>query len=453
MTTTTTATKLSPPTLDLRTPATLPIRLGPSILDPSAGALTSVRYNHKPSLSPRTGPASISRGQAGGATELSFPVRDGQEYLYSGASGDPSDVFVLLPRGREMLLERLSSAHAFNLLRGPDEKDAGTLGKQYPQINLDEENDESGDEVEGGLFGEDDDGEEAEVDPANPFDWRNYLNKEGGMQEESPAQPPKKVDRKVERKVAPSAAPTKKRKQPPVKEKATAKRVKASEEPFPAKAKPQRASRPAPPEIRLDRKASIRRSTVDVDDSGELILEDDESTAATTKPSAMSLALSGHLGDGPVSLRSVASSPAASRFASTSPGHVPGPSPPDDGEEIDLDPGSGDDAGNDDDDDDDNNGGAQSSAPADPSVVTYHFDDFDGDDDEADADVEDLELPSPAQAHHPSVSAATVTPAAAATVEDDDDLGEALALALGENDDENGGAPLAHESDEESEEE
>nr|POE63087.1 hypothetical protein CFP56_03990 [Quercus suber] len=427
----TTATKFSPSALDIRTPATLPIRLGPSILDPSS-ALTTVRYNHKPALGPRNPSASISHGAADGATQLSFTAGGGKEFVYSGLEGVLSDTYVLLPHGREMLLERLSTAHAFNLIRGPVGQDGKPVTDQYAQITLSGEDEETGDGGEGDLFGEED-GEEADVDPANPFDWRHWLRKRGAQPEE---QPPRAADRKIERRVAPNPAATKKRKQPPAKEKSAPKRVKAGEAGAAPKAKPQRASKPAPPEIRLDRKASIRTSTVDAaDDSGELILEDDGAGPPAARPSAMGLALSGHFGDGPKSLRSVASSPAASRLASTS----PRPGALDDGEEIDLDPGS--DAGDEDEDD----------PTAAQAVTTYHFDDFDGDDDEADADVEDLDLPSPAQAHKPSVSAATVT-SAAAPPDDDVDLGEALALALGENDDEGGPAPV-HESDEESEEE
>lgn len=451
----TTTTTAAVPSIDLQTSSSLPIRLGASLLQPTrASTFTSVRYNHKP----RAG--SVVRHEKENGTGSSIPrdrvgklaVQDGisrltlqdggADYLYRGLHREDKDGYVLLLRGegkdREMVLERVSSSHAVNLARTPSETDAQTLADLFPHISLDSEEDAQD------LFGEDNDADDP-VDPLNPFDYRHFLV--GGSQGPGAAgtsivptraSTVARIDSPVvasAKRTAPAALQTKKRKTATsAKDISNTKRVKTGGQSTTATtSKMQRASQPEPPKIRLDRKASLRNSTIDVEDSGELILED-EDAPPTSRANAMSLALSGKLGGGPISLRSAASSPAASR--PTSP-----PGLPADGEEVDLDAEAS----------DDDDADERSVGPSRQPVTTYHFDPLDGEDDEADADVEDLELPSPAQAHKPSVSAATVTSAVAG--EDEDDLGEALALALGEDDDGAVPPPPLQESDEESEEE
>lgn len=130
--------------------------------------------------------------------------------------------------------------------------------------------------------------------------------------------------------------------------------------------------------MRLDRKASTRRPSVD--DSGELILENE--TPVTEKPpraaGAMALALSGQLAQGPISLRSAASSP-ASRNASPMPPRPDGIESPAEFELGDI-----------------SSPEASAKKPRAQSPGDY-FSNADEDEEDADADVEDLELPSPRQ--------------------------------------------------------
>ncbi|WPH00412.1 Hypothetical protein R9X50_00323900 [Acrodontium crateriforme] len=184
------------------------------------------------------------------------------------------------------------------------------------------------------------------------------------------------------------------------------------------------------------------------DDDGELILEDFDNgpSKSRTEPKAMSLALSGQIGGGPISLRSAVNSPAVAQLNGSPMIRHPARAA-DSTEEFEL--------------------GLDEDEPSSPEPPRQHRydtsveyprhpgpdDHEDAMSDEDDADVEDLELPSPAQSHVLNVSSATVTshaPVNNTVGDDDDDLDMQLALALGETDD---AAAVPIESDEESEEE
>lgn len=435
-------TIISNSNVDLNAPATYSIKLGASILKPaeSATKYASVRYNHKPqSQESKKATGSIKPGKDGRGSRLLLQ-NGGEEYGYTGKSVDVGDGYVLVLRGEgknvQAVLEKLSSTHAFNLTKTPSEADTATLKDQYPQINAQ-------DEEEDDLFGNEDTSDEP-IDADNPYDYRHFLKV-------AAQQKAKKTDAEGPRsgigtpmaqaRVAsstPLARPTKragdsalvqqkKRKATgSAAEQASTKRAKASQEV--AASAPQKPTKePAaktdpPPKIRVDRKASLRRTSYD--DSGELILEN-ETPVSDKRPSgrsAMSLALSGQLGQGPISLRSAASSP-ASHIASPAPVRPEGM----DGEDGEFEIGVADS----------------------PEDATQQYrrpveepEDAEMEDD--DADVEDLELPSPAAVHKPSISAATVTSAG-----DEDDLDAQLAAAMAEEEI----VPAVAEDEEESEEE
>ena len=419
-----------PPTLDLERSAKFPIRLGASITKPTtSSSYSSVRYNH--------------RRKTGGTAETVCTITPGddvehsvlryedgnEEDRYEGQHSRTANNYVLIIRddGKEKsaVLEKLNHVHAYNLVHSSSGKT-----DEYPQISLHDDAD--------GLFGDDD--LEEPIDPDNPFDFRHFLKVVVEKAKAKSAQPSRNTantplvqpgpanSTPTARPSKPTNAallPTKKRKAPVPAEKPSVKRVKASHEADPVTHKD--VGKTEAPKIRMDRKASVRRPSYD--DDGELVLENETPvTAKLPVPrNAMSLALSGQLGPGPISLRSAASSP-ASQVASPM-ANRPGGVEEDEGEfEI---------------------GGSSPDETNKPArqVHSRAEEEGDADEEDEDADVEDLELPSPAAVHKPSISAATVTSA-----DDEDDLDKQLALAMAEQDDGGGTAPVV-EDEEESEEE
>ena len=426
--------------IDLKSHTTLPIRLGKSISKPPSGSQwTSVRYNHKPVLK-RTErvKCSIKPSRGSGKWELALQ-EEGDSYTYSGKEETDDQSYVLICQGkddnREMVLERAGRGFSFNLTKTPWESSTAKLAAKYPPLPTHEDvvDDVSGDE----------DVEEP-PDDSNPFDYRHFLKAELEKPETTnpkldaphsatgtpiirPQTTPKPAKR-VEAKTS-----TVKKRKATAAEKSNPKRVKAGVEP------PSRrdSSKPKPtatevPKLRLDRRASTRRQSLD--DSGELILENE--TPIDDKPSkhssAMALALSGALRNGPISLRSAVSSP-ASQVASPMP---PRPEGMDEEYEFDL---GGDSAEDDREMPAPPRGQAKKGAGGNKT-----FDDDDAED--------DFEPSRPAQTH--KSTAASTASVAGDGGDDDDDLDKQLALAMAE-DDEAGNANLAGspDSDEESEEE
>ena len=445
--------------IDLTKPANYPIRLGNSILKPSQSSnkrFVIVRYNHKPELRSDDIRASVKAGKGG---ESRLKLGDGRnEYSYDGDSVGAGDGYVLVLKGegksKELMLERLSGSHAFNLISAPKEQDADKLREEYPQISAHEEGEDA-------VSGEDEDGEDP-LDADNPFDFRHHLKAALAEHAKRPraeaprsttgtplAQPRAATTTPMKRpaKGASNGVFTqqKKRKAPTsstTTSQPSSKRAKATQPPIheptvSAPSKQERAKTEAPPKIRMDRKASLRHTSSynnhinaeKDDESGELILENE--TPVSEKPptgrSAMSLALQGQLGNaggGPISLRSAASSPAS---------HVASPAPlrpdgmgEDEDEEIEEVDGEGDEEPS----YEFEFGGSSPEEAAHPAQRQDFAGDEDGDADEEDedADVEDLELPSPATEHKPSISATTVTGSGM----DEDDLDAQLAAAMAE---------------------
>lgn len=450
------ATTLSSTPIDLNSQTTFPLRLGASITKlKEAKKLTTVRYNHAPEFkTPKNVRSSLRRGKGGGEELV---LKDGKDELkYSGQNVGGGDRYVLIFKKngseKEATLEKLEGCHDFNLVRTAEETDAAKLAARYSQLSFDMPEED--------LFGDEDDMEQ-QVDSSNPWDFRNYLRpgkskptkpsitaRESGTatpQPQARAATSTPVSRPTKRSEGPLVS-QKKRKAPDT-SKSNPKRVKAgTEPPEPAPSKP----RSDIPKVNVEHKRAPQRRT-SVDNSGELILE--LATPVTEKPpkqpSAMALALSGQLGQGPISLHSAASSP-ASRIASPNP---PRPEGMEEGEEFDL--------------------GGLDSSPEAPTTSRKHAEEdyFSGagEDDrdaDADADVEDFELPSPAEKQTQGRKKSV-----APTADDDDDLEQQMMAAMGEEDDDDGleqemmaamaddndAAPTSRpppaESDEESEEE
>lgn len=427
--------------IDLRAPGSFHVRFGASVTkDDGSKRYRSVRYNHKPrSAQGATVTSKLLHGkQANGIAVL---LKDGdKEWRYNGRQKEDEDTYVLVLSGdgkKEVVLEKLGSTHAVNLTNTPEDKDEQRLARQHPYLSDNESDDDEG------MFGDEDDAEDAEPDADNPFDFRHFLKsvEETSQREEPTSQPSRSyagtptqraaTNTPVQRPAEPTAtnAAVKKRKTPSAAAtRPNPKRVRAGEDPPSAKppASKPTASKPAAaeiPQVRIDRKASQAKPATqpDYEDDGELILENstDNPNQNPGHLSAMSLALSGALGShgaGPISLRSAASSPGVN-----SP--LPNSSAAQDkaeGEEFDL-------------------GGGSS-----PAAEQYEFEfvDDDGDggeEDGQDGDVEDLELPSPTQPEEPrqpTVPSRSRRGSLAGPVGDDDDDMEAqLALAMAADDD------------------
>ncbi|KAF2718290.1 hypothetical protein K431DRAFT_297053 [Polychaeton citri CBS 116435] len=437
--------------LDLRQSGSYSIRLGTSISQSNeAQRWGNIRYNYTPALgNDSSGTARLLPARDGDSTYLS--IKDGKdEYKYEGDALDDEDSYVLICHGegkdREWTLERLGTTQQYNLISTPETQDAEKLADRYPHLlsdgaPLDDDR----------PFDEDAELEDGEADADNPFDFRHFLKEEALKPQEAPrstvgtpslapvraasstsiTRPAKKVS---------AFAPTQKKRKAPAAEKAApAKRAKSNQaakaEPVqdevakeevkksaPKKAASKSSRKDSVPQIRVERKASTRKASFDdQEDSGDLIIEDDDVPTPKQNRSAMSLALHGHLGTGPVSLRSAASSP-ASRIAS------PAPEASENLYEFEL-------------------GGSES-----PEAAAQQRAEEEGeeeeDDADADADVEDLELPSPARTQtqkgsssHRKNNAPQQTRVEASFDEDDneddeDDLEKQLELAMAGDDEE-----------------
>lgn len=447
--------------VDLRTPGTFNVRLGASILkEDGQKRYRNVRYNHKPrSAQGATATSKLLPGKQANASTLLLKD-EGKEWKYTGRHTKGEDVYVLVLGGegnKEVVLEKLESSHAVNLTQAPDDNDQESLAKKHPYLT-----DNESDNDEDGIFGDEGDAGDAEPDANNPFDFRHFLKSvEEAPQHEEPSSQPSRssagtplyktaTSKPAPRpaKSTPAAAAVKKRKTPSAAAtRPNPKRVRAGEDPpssKPPTSNPS-ASKTSVPQVRIDRKASTHPNAApsvehaeepDYEDDGELILENssaDNPKQNSNQLSAMSLALGGGFGGGPISLRSAASSPGInspqiSNSASQS---------KQEGEEF-------------------NFGGGSS-----PAAEQYEFEfvDDDGDDDEdgQDGDVEDLELPSPnvpEPTRQPTMPSRSRRGSLAGPVGDDDDDMEAqLALAMAAEDDEEPAGRLDDSDEDVSEEE
>lgn len=463
--------------IDLKSPNTYSVRLGASILQEGEGKrYRNVRYNYKPQ--PAKG-ATVSTKLLPGkqANTSSLSVKEGdKEWDYTGRHREADDMYVLVVSGegkKVVTLEKLGGSHSVNLTRSPEDNNVESLARKHPYITG-----EDSDHEDDGMFGGESDTEDAAPDANNPFDFRHFLKSvEEEPQRDEPSSQKSTVGTPTPHQRTPtvtqlprSAKPTpasmaaKKRKTPSAAatrpNPKNPKRVRAGEDP-PLKSTPSAKSPPPRkistpvPEVRIDRKASIRQpaapsieqtSHPEDEDDGELILEN--STADTnqksTHLSAMSLALSGALGGrgaGPISLRSAASSPAS---ALNSP-HLNNAANQE-GQEFEF-------------------GGESSPVQEQHEFEFVDHDDDDEDDEDrgGDGDVEDAEFPSPPQPEQPrqqpppppAQPRSRRASLAMQGADDEDDMEAQLALAMAADEEDEEPAPLGRvdESDEDVSEE
>lgn len=99
------------------------------------------------------------------------------EYTYTGAQSATNTLaLVYNPTTQSFSLNRIDSEFRFNLRSTPTNKDAASLATKYPHI--DSGSPASGQENDD-LFGagnEDQHPKDAEPDPSNPYDYRHFLN-------------------------------------------------------------------------------------------------------------------------------------------------------------------------------------------------------------------------------------------------------------------------------------
>jgi hypothetical protein len=424
---------------------------------------SSIQYNHKPDLSdPDNAVSSISHASEGDRVTLS--LKDGvDEYKYAGTRHTVDDEYLLLldDESKDFMLEKVTSSYALNLTRAPWESSSKTLAERYPQLRSTEDEEladdfEKADEDEGGVSLD-----PADADSGNPFDFRHYLDVE-----ESPS--PHLAPTRAAPAATPAASQPSTRTNTPIAK--SIRKQPSAFAPQTAKLPPKPLARPAPaeagpitknatrspspetqphrkaqaqvPAVRIDRRASTRvalpsqpppkkREPEELsldDDDGDLILEGDEpersSYHSNNSKSNLGLGFTNGLGEGPRSLRSAASSPAASHINSPAPQR---PSPLAEHQETHH-------------DDDE--------LVMDPDEEADEYDQVESDGDE-DGDVDALQLPSPARAHRPSISGPTVSG------DDDFDLEKQMLLELegGLDDYAASGQQGGADSDEESEEE
>jgi hypothetical protein len=448
---------------DLTNPVPYPIRF-----EPHQPPCSTIQYNHKPLLShPDTADSQVVHASDGSRVTLS--LKDGhEEYKYSGRRHGADDEYLLLldESRQEFLLQKLASSYALNLTRAPSESDSSTLAQRYPQLRSDahQDHDDDDDHEDDDDDPEMDDGrvtlhpEDAETD--NPFDFRHYLHVQDlpspALPAVRPAAAPAHTPAVSQTSTRTNTPLTKSiRKQPAVfapkpakvppkprnKQKPTPQPEHSTRSPPLPEHRPQRRTEAEVPAVRVDPSATTglalppkpppKERHVDDElslDSGDLILEGAEpqqsSYTSNHSKSSLGLAFSNGLGDGPRSLRSAASSPAASHIHS--PASQQGSSSDErrgsnyDEDELIMDP----------DEEGDKHDRRESGG-------------------EEDDDVDALELPSPAQVHRPSIGGATVTG------DDDLDLEDMMRQELegGLEEYAASGPQAGADSDEESEEE
>lgn len=458
-------------TLPIDTSTTAPhtLQLGKTARNgTTANPFITVRYNHKPSIKATDDTTTSivpSSGKGPGISILS--LKDGDdEYEYRGRSVPDDHTYILIrENGKDgFVLERLDALHKYNLRTASTQADPLKLAEQYPPLDSDDDGSDDKGYSDTGKDGAS--GNDEEPDSDNPFDFRHYLDappSQGlaatpsgthpqllspGYQASAQGTPTFRASKKQT-----SAVFSQPRKAKP--ERAVVDKTNSGEKAN-GNGPHGKSTNGDIPKVRVDnprtnaplKKQHKRKTRADVedinlDDSGDLVLEGDMSQKASVSygKRSLGLALAGQLGDGPKSLRSAANSP-GSRITSPMPARS-GSYRADDGDIV----------------------------MGDDSTPHHHQqtrrrptdDDDDNDDDDADADgdvdddVDDLQLPSPAQVHRPSVSDQVVT-----AVDDEDDLEQQMLMAMEADDDDDGpaqgsdaarNAGNTQESDEESEEE
>ena len=164
--------------LDPTRPGKYPIQLGDDLLrdeKPRKRQRISLQCNHRPSSS-STQRALLKALPNGSHNEYELSMHDVDDkgkYIYRGQQRPISSLALIFdPEQRSFVLDRIDAEFYFNLTSAPTEKDPKTLAVKHPQLGIDgvEENggNPSGTEANEDL-------ETIPPDPDNPYDYRHYL--------------------------------------------------------------------------------------------------------------------------------------------------------------------------------------------------------------------------------------------------------------------------------------
>lgn len=233
--------------------------------------------NHKPDLAGNSAETRITPSPSSELNRYHLAIKaddSGSNFLYSGTQ-QPSESYALLynPINQTFTLDRVSTDFTFNLRSTPTIKSSKALASAYPHLYTGVSDPESSSDEPL----EENDLDPSGADPNNPYDYRHFLKRRRTSSSVTPDLPA----------LTPALTPA----LPP---RRTAPRPK----PAPRTARPPPKHAPSPPP-REEADADNEES-----DDGGLTIEFDP----VTKPSRLKNAFSYDTSNGPISLRSVASS-------------------------------------------------------------------------------------------------------------------------------------------------
>ena len=252
-------------------------------------------------------------------------------FQYKGSKWSKAGAYVLTfdGDGNGLVLDKLNSEYAFNLVTAPWEKDADKLAAQYKEVVQDpSKSDHDGlatSEDGDGLFDDND-----EPDPSNPFDYRHYLKSSLKKSEEIQSSSTKATPALFSTKASTTTKPPNTTARP---------QIARTAQPRP---RPAQALRAPPPRVRLERRASEKRSSPaasaspvaadEGDDVDGLVIDMGDGYQPRKKQKSM--LLTPQAPGRPISLRSAAASasPAASVLGAALP--EPGSGYEEDDEEV-----------------------------------------------------------------------------------------------------------------------
>lgn len=234
------------------------------------GVVMSV--NHKPDLSSSRAEARIAPSPSSGPNKYNLTIKadeSGSNYFYSGTQ-KPSESYALIynPINQTFTLDRVKSDFTFNLRSTPTVKSSKSLAALYPHLSVDISDSELSSED----IAQENDSDASGADPNNPYDYRHFIKSRCTSSSVTPDLPA----------VTPASSPRR-----------TVPRSKLP--PRPVRPQPTRAPSPPPRE-------ETDADNEDSDDGGLII----EIEPSTRKPRPLALGLD--LKNGPISLRSAASS-------------------------------------------------------------------------------------------------------------------------------------------------
>lgn len=251
--------------------------------------------NHRPKLSSNATKPTITPSTPGPSHSYDLSVTDENNgiYLYNG-SQQPTESLALIydPSTSSFTLDKIDSEFRFNLRSTPTNDDASKLAAQYPQLDTglqDAEETENGED----LFDENQNPDDEEPDPDNPYDYRHFLKSARAGHSPSP-----------EPSVYGSPRPSHTFNTSPML--AASSPLRPSPAPKPTKRRSHPKPRLASPNPREEADADNEDSEAD----DVLTIDMGDSSTVANKPwrSALGVLNEGGRSSGPISLRSAASS-------------------------------------------------------------------------------------------------------------------------------------------------